>query len=127
MRHCLDHFRCLLRGVDQGLIDYDARERDVDLERDRQKIGDALREVVEALNQLPSTVTRQRVRVRQTAAPGSMPTVCDSTVERELMFVSGHTIHHLALMDQIARKAGITIDERLTLAYSTSAYRAMAG
>jgi hypothetical protein len=40
-----------------------------------------------------------------------------------LAFLSGHTIHHIAIMVHAARAAGVEIPTRLAVAFSTEAQR----
>ena len=64
------------------------------------------------------------IQVVQISAPGQEPSPVQSTVERELVFLSGHTIHHLAIIAFIAKGLGIDIPADLCVAFSTAAYRA---
>ena len=41
---------------------------------------------------------KDAIRIRQTPSLHAEPITTDSTLERELVFLSGHTIHHLALI-----------------------------
>jgi hypothetical protein len=61
--------------------------------------------------------------VIQSAAPGRPPASSPSRLERELVFLSGHTIHHIAIMVIAARAAGVEIPLHLAVAYSTQAHR----
>jgi hypothetical protein len=47
----------------------------------------------------------------------------ESSIERELIFLSGHTIHHLALIDYILRSKGVAIGNAAGTAFSTAAYQ----
>ena len=61
---------------------------------------------------------------RVTAAIGG----CDEVLERcEPVFLSSHAIHHLELMLEIGRGAGVAVDGKLGLAFSTAAHRAATG
>lgn len=122
MRHCLDHFSCLLGGLESGEVDYDARERDESIEREPDRFVAALAAVVQTLAQWDAEVLRRRIRVRQMAAPDQEPVCLETTVERELLFLSGHTIHHLATATQLARLHGVTVPEELSVAFSTAAH-----
>ena len=59
----------------------------------------------------------------QSAAPGRPPSSSPSRLERELVFLSGHTIHHIAIMVLAARAAGVEIPSPLAVAFSTEAHR----
>jgi len=123
LRHCVDHFRLLLDGWRSGCVDYDARPRDLRLERDPRAVRDALDGISASLSELNSADLRRELTVIQSAAPGRPPLSSPSRLERELVFLSGHTIHHIAIMVLAAREAGVELPARLAVAYSTDAHR----
>jgi hypothetical protein len=121
LRHCLDHFDCLFNGLDAGVVDY-ARERDVRLEQEPVRCREVLRSIVTRLAKLTPGDEGQRLRVRQSAAPGGRTAEVESNLGRELAFLSGHTIHHLAIMKLLAEAAGVVLPKGLDLAFSTEAF-----
>ena len=123
LRHCVDHFRLLLDGWRSGSVDYDARPRDVRLERDPAAVREALAAIAGSLGELRSADLLNELTVTQSAAPGRPPLSSRSCLERELVFLSGHTIHHIAIMLLAAQAAGVEIPPRLTVAFSTEAHR----
>ena len=123
LRHCIDHFRLLIDGWRLGAVDYDARPRDARLEQDPRAVYEALGAIAGALASIRTTDLARDVRVTQSAAPGRPPLASPSRLERELVFLSGHTIHHIAIMVLAARAAGVEIPSRLAVAYSTEAHR----
>jgi uncharacterized damage-inducible protein DinB len=125
-RHVLDHYGCLMRGLHDGIVDYDARERDPRLETDRQhaiSAVDRLGQALEALQALgvcrPLSV---QVHAGQTAGEHLGP--APSTMERELMFVLLHAVHHYALIATELRARGRTCCPTFGMAPSTLGYRA---
>lgn len=127
LRHCIDHFRCLLRGVAAGAVDYDARDRDPSLERDPARARRALEQVRSELESLDAEALTRPLTVRQSAAPGRDPVASRSTLGRELVFLSSHTIHHLEAMLLRAAARGAELPAGLSLAFSTESYRAGPG
>ena len=123
LRHCVDHFRLLLDGASTGEVDYDARERDPSLELDPGAIRDALRTIAGALASLGEDDLERALTVTQSAAPGRPPASFPSRLDRELVFLSGHTIHHIAIMVLAARAAGVEIPASHAVAFSTEAHR----
>ncbi len=126
LRHCLDHFSCFLRGFDSGVVDYDARDRDERQERDPRQFGQALDAIVAQLQSIEADSTRRSVEVCQEVAPGGHSRTVDSNVERELMFLSSHTIHHIAIMTLLAERAGMVVPTDLGVAFSTASYMSRA-
>ena len=123
LRHCVDHFVCLLTGLDTGIVDYDARDRDARLEQDPSFFLKALASVVRRLEAIDPTTIHRRLTLRQESAPDSRSQM-DTNVERELVFLSGHTIHHLAIMKLLAEGHGVELPEELFMAFSTANYLA---
>jgi hypothetical protein len=122
LRHCLDHFTCLLRGLDSGRVDYDGRDRDTQLESDPQAFRLALDAIVERLARLEPTTIARSLWIRQAAASGGEQVDSPSSLERELVFLSGHTVHHLAIMKLLAAMHGVLVPGDLDYAFSTAAY-----
>ena len=123
LRHCVDHFRLLLDGWRSGVVDYDARGRELRLEQDPQAMKAALDAIAISLRDIGQDDLGRELTVTQAAAPGCPPASSPSRLDRELIFLSGHTIHHIAIMVLAARVAGIEIPSQLAVAYSTEAYR----
>ncbi len=126
LRHCLEHITCFLSGLEEGLIDYDLRVRAEDLENSRALFRRALQKAMHDLQSIPSDIAENAIQVRQIQNPGDTPRNMGTTVERELVFLSSHLIHHLALVAYICRDEGIDVPSDFALAFSTSAYRAVA-
>jgi len=123
LRHCVDHFRLLLDGWRSGSVDYDARPRELVLERDPRAVREALEAIAGSLATICGDDLPSRLAVTQSAAPGRPPLSSRSCLDRELAFLSGHTIHHIAIMVLAARAAGVDVPFRLAVAFSTEAHR----
>jgi hypothetical protein len=123
LRHCVDHFHLLLDGWRAGSVNYDARARDPRLERDPEVFGRALGAIAGSLAAIRAADLERPLTVIQSAAPGRPPLASPSRLDRELAFLSGHTIHHIAIMVHAARAAGVDIPERLGIAFSTELTR----
>jgi hypothetical protein len=123
LRHCVEHFWLLLEGWASGSVNYDARVRDLRLEREPQAVRDALASIAASLSVLKADDLAAELDVVQCAAPGRPPLSSSSCLGRELAFLSGHSIHHIAIMVFAARDAGVTIPRELAVAFSTEAHR----
>lgn len=124
LRHCVEHFQLLFRGLDLGVVDYDARERDPELETDPRTLLAALASIAERLEALDERALGVSLTIRVLASPGREPVLVESTLGRELSFLSSHNIHHIALMGMLAESMGIALPKDLGLAYSTAEHRA---
>lgn len=117
-RHVLEHYQCLLEGLDDGVVDYDARRRDVTIERSRDRARDVTTSLIERLDALraipsdrPLTVQLQCEPDREAWAP--------STLGRELQFLVSHSVHHYALIKFLLAGDGCSLDRDLGVAPST--------
>jgi hypothetical protein len=106
--------------VGSGAVDYDARDRDERLELDPGYFLATLDGIVEQLRSFDAG--DGSLAVYQAVAPGGRSRTAATTVERELMFLSSHTIHHIAIMLLIAERAGVEVPGGLGIAFSTESY-----
>lgn len=121
LRHVLDHYRSFLSGVETGLIDYDNRERETRMERDREAaIGEvrSIRDRFEHCRIDPEGL----VKVRVSASTRGEEMRSLSSFGRELQFLVSHTVHHYALIAIASRMQGIFPDESFGVAPSTLKY-----
>jgi hypothetical protein len=121
LRHCLEHFQAFVAGWRSGVVDYDARRRDPEVERDPAACRREFLRVVDALAGLTPSDMANSISVVQMPAENTPGGPMASTVERELVFLSSHCIHHLALVIHMAEAAGVSVPRGLGLAYSTAA------
>lgn len=127
-RHVLDHYRCFLDGLTEGVVDYDARRRDPDTERDRAVAGRATEEVLDRLRLLGRTHLGLPLRVAQSATDrdaGEDPQ--GSSLGRELLFLVSHTVHHYAIIKLLLEERGVSCDQAFGMAPSTLLYQRAAG
>lgn len=98
IRHNIDHYYSLLRGLDGGQIDYDARARDYRLETETVIASDALANIVDELQQISEGDLDRELSVQMDSG-AAVPTPAKSTLRRELQFLLSHTVHHFALIN----------------------------
>ena len=120
VRHCLDFYLSLLEGVWTGRVDYNRRERDALVARDRACAAARIEIVIEelrALADLPGDTT-----LVVSPEDAETDTWCASTLARELQFLLSHTVHHYALLALILRLQGFEPGEEFGVAPSTLAH-----
>jgi hypothetical protein len=122
IRHLLDHFNCLFRGLETGLCDYDARERNPELEAEPGMARSAIDEIISRLEALGDRALDTGLPFCCEIAPNRGRTTLPSTRARELAWLSAHTIHHVAIMVTLANLCGIEMPHGIGLAYSTETY-----
>lgn len=125
LRHVIDAYRCFLVGIEPGLVDYDARERDRRIETDRDVAAGAIAQVIDRLAGLPEPSLDQdlRIQVDTAAWEQGKDLWTRSTVARELQFLLSHTVHHYALIALILRGHGYDPGADFGVAPSTLEYR----
>ena len=122
-RHVIEHYQCFLAGVATGAIDYDARRRDAELERDTARAAVATREVITGLERLSDLPPDRPIAVQlRTAANAVEPEWSRSTLARELQFVVSHTVHHFALIKLLLTGEPVALDPEFGVAPSTLAH-----
>ena len=121
VRHIIERFNCFLAGYPVGQIDYDLRKRDRVLELKMDSATAALFAITNALSQLCEGDSKQ-LQVRESVDEHCPAVVVNSTVERELMGLISHTIHHLAIIVMLVKSQGMSISEDLGKAPSTIIY-----
>ena len=120
-RHVLDHYRSFAAGLESGLIDYDNRKRDTDVERIRKSAIEEIESICAALSDAEIDVNRA-IDVKVSASTQGADVVSRSSLGRELQFLVSHTVHHYALIAIASRMQGIYPDDSFGVAPSTLKY-----
>ena len=123
-RHIVDHYDSFFRGLGDGRVDYDQRERDTRLETDRAAIRSKLGELCARLDGLRSEEVLDSISVVMDCGhtEGDDRTWTGSTVLRELQFLVSHTVHHYAMIGEILGAEGVEMDPDFGVAPSTLRY-----
>ncbi len=127
VRHMADHVRALLAGIDGGLINYDDRERDTDVENDRDAGMKVVEELGTRLEGLDNDNLDRAIDVRLMVDGHGHSILARSTIGRECCFVQSHTIHHCAILRMILKGIGIDMAEEFGTAPATLSYHHEAG
>lgn len=122
VRHCIDHYLCLFRGIETGVIDYDDRAREASLELTPAAAQRALEGVCKRLATLQPEERRRQIDLK--LEEGGTAT---SSVARELEFLVSHTMHHLALIAELGRQLGLSLNADLGVSTSTQRAREQSG
>ncbi|MEN9712786.1 MAG: hypothetical protein RLY90_1047 [Pseudomonadota bacterium] len=128
LRHIMEHYTALLNALD-GLspsVCYDDRERDLALQNIADMAAAKLQKLIAELLQrrlakswrLDSSLSA----VLKTGTHGELEITTHTSLGRELLFLSSHTVHHFALMGQYAQQAGIDMGADFGKAPATLAH-----
>lgn len=127
VRHVLDHLVAWLNGVDEGVVNYDDRQRDTDIEHNPVAALHAIKHHTARLVEVSDDKLAGQVEVMTSMTSCGALVQLPSTHARELAFVFSHTIHHNAIIGTIARALGVDLPQNFGMAPSTIAYRNQSG
>jgi hypothetical protein len=115
-RHNLDFVTNFLRGLETGKLDYNARERNLEVETNRYYAASRFREGVLKLENLTPEDLAKKILVRSETVENLW---CESSAARELEFLQSHTIHHYALIQIKLALFGFAVPQDFGVAPST--------
>lgn len=122
VRHVLDHYAAFFAGFGGTTIDYDARQRNRQVEIDREAAQIGLVDASGRLADLDRAALELPISVRSNGG-GRPDDFSRSTLRRELQFLLSHTVHHWALVRSILTRSGIEVADTFGVAPSTLRYR----
>jgi len=119
-RHVLDHFLCLLEGLQAGQIDYDQRRRSPEIENSALEALSVTEDLIEKFRDLPPDILQRDCTVIYSVGYGESDAhAVGSNVAREVMFCVGHAIHHYAILKLLAAGMAVTLPYEFGVAPST--------
>lgn len=118
-RHNLDFANNLLKGLETGKIDYNERERDLQVEKNRQYAKERFLFLIQTLKQISTDSFEKKVFVHSEVNEYAWHT---SSLARELEFLHSHTVHHFALIAEKLHSFGIKVSMDFGVAPSTLKY-----
>lgn len=99
IRHIIDHFVAVVNGCQEAHIDYNVRQRFSDVEQFPETAIAHLEDIRLWLDKITENdLDVQLTVVSEIDVCRQHSTRCQSTLGRELVFVSSHAIHHYALI-----------------------------
>ncbi len=123
IRHILDRFNSFFFGLPAAAIDYDARKRDKEIEHNLEAACFALATIARRVEQFKQTpFAKDLITVKESVLPSCPAVEISSTVEREMMGLITHSIHHLAIIALQAKAFGYPLDDDFGKAASTLVY-----
>lgn len=122
VRHILDHYYALMKQQ-TGVINYNIRQRFSSLEKSRFDALQAFEKIADWLGTLTTEDLQSKVSVITEISVSEQENfTTESTLERELIFVSSHAVHHYAILKIMASLQGIALDAGLGLAPATATF-----
>ncbi len=120
-RHVLEHYRCFNSQIVDRSFCYDKRERDQLLECDSSYALQTIDSLIQALSELAlkSEKDADMVQGDFTIADEQTSSKISTTINRELLFLQAHTVHHYAIIGAMTRAFGNQPDEDFGVAIAT--------
>ena len=109
MRHVLDVFDCILRGLESGMIDLSDRKRNEMAETHVDMGLDYFKEIKTRLLELENEDLDQVVKVRDDLGLGMV--TANYTLAAALIQAHSHAIHHFASIGYIISQLGISLPD----------------
>ena len=121
-RHIIEFFQCLIKGLLSSEMDYDARERSLLQETN---LLYAIACIDNALIDLSMIQEDKEIKLLSAIGLNDSKEIINSSINRELLYVVEHTIHHMAIIKMACKVSfpKINFDEDFGVAYSTIKYR----
>ena len=109
MRHILDVFQCVFKGIEKGQIDLSARQRN-ELAETKVAMGLAYFDrILSLLNEVREEDLNQLVEVKDDLGLGMV--TANYTIAAALIQAHSHAIHHFASIGYIISQMGINLPD----------------
>jgi hypothetical protein len=123
LRHVIEHYEALLSPGLPGIVDYDQRPRDAELERSGSLARLRLLALHQRLTHWGAVDLDASVAIHgQAGLGGELGFVVQSTIGRELVSVASHAVHHFAMLHGYCLQYGIPTGENFGKAPATVAH-----
>ena len=120
VRHIIELFLCLDNGYEEGVVNYEKRKRDYQIESNRQLAASLLKAIYGNIDRANKEIILEAEDYCDSMQVISIP----SNYYRELAYNLEHTIHHMALIRVAVNEVtSLVLPEEFGVAYSTVKYR----
>ncbi|HEY1018627.1 MAG TPA: hypothetical protein VGE25_06510 [Sediminibacterium sp.] len=121
VRHVIELFLCLETGYAHGVINYEKRNRDIQIETDKTMAADLLQNLYTRIGKADTSLL-----LAFSGDSSAEATITISTnYYRELLYNLEHTVHHMALIRvAVAEVSDLLLPDGFGVASSTLKYRA---
>jgi len=120
VRHIIELFECLEKGYTEGIINYEKRKRDTQIETNKGFACDLLIQIFNGLNKPNKDLSL----ITSYDDHSAENIIISTNYYREIAYNLEHAIHHMALMRVgISEVSDIELSENFGVAVSTIKYR----
>ena len=121
IRHIIDHYTCFFRTLTDSYVDYDNRARASELETSTDAASGLLKRIVHQLSNL-RVFTPGQIYVTISIASDEKAAPVESSLQRELLFLQSHTLHHMAVIQLMLDLLGSQVEPGFSYAPSTKKF-----
>jgi uncharacterized damage-inducible protein DinB len=120
-RHILEFYLCLFNGFETGVVCYDTRQRDLQIENDLPYSVTTLDQIIKSINDFQVNQNLDLV----TGFEQNITQTVQSNYGRELVYLIEHTIHHLAIINIALQESfpKVVVPPNFGVAFSTIKHR----
>ncbi len=120
VRHIIELFQCLEKGYTSGVVNYDRRKRDIEIENNKETAIFLLKQIYLQLEK----PNKELLLETEDQAGDAMLVSIPSNYYRELAYNLEHSIHHMALIRIGVNDVSlIHLPDEFGVAFSTVKYR----
>lgn len=120
VRHIIELFLCLEKGYETGVVNYEKRKRDYQIETNKNLAIQLLKDIYHRLERANTNLVMEAEDYEETTGVVAIP----SNYYREIAYNLEHTIHHMALIRVgVNEVSTIELPQEFGVAYSTIKYR----
>ncbi len=94
VRHTLEFFTCLQNGFESGVVNYDKRAHDKQIENNKKMVLESIRSIAEFVGRQ----TTDRKMFLEVSYEYEYSVVIETNYFRELTYNIEHLVHHMAIM-----------------------------
>ena len=121
MRHVFDHMRAIKLAIAEGLVDYDKRDRGNEVETDRLMASQQL-SLLRLWIQTEDFDNCKVAVASEIDCENTRRMRFDSNLNREILYVINHTIHHAAHIKLVLAQFGINLPDHIGIAPGTASF-----
>ncbi len=121
VRHIIDHIIVFKSGISDGYIDYNIRSRGGLIETSLTQANEQLEKLIDWLAN--TNLKSESIQVISEVSVNQQKNIqVESNIEREVVYLINHTIHHIAYASLVAKQLDINVEQQLGLAPATVSY-----
>lgn len=121
IRHVFDHMLAIKLAVEEGVVDYDKRDRGNEVETDRLMASQQL-SLLRLWIQTEDFDDRRVSVASEIDCANTKRMHFDSNLNREILYVINHTIHHAAHIKLVLAQFGINLPAHIGVAPGTASF-----